>query len=98
MLRTQQIGALIHVPNEPSPRRRQLFKQGVRVAVKRHVLDALSRSAETGKGIVLNSVHFRYFMLPELPAGLVSNEVHIQLRGGLDDVLHICVLLVLRQP
>lgn len=98
LLRTQQVGALIHVPNEPRPRRRQLFKQGVRVAVERHVLNALSRSADTGKGIVSRSVHSRYFILLELPAGLVSNEVHIQLRGGLNDVLHICVLLVLRQP
>lgn len=39
-----------------------------------------------------------HFMLLELPAGLVSNEIHIQLRGGLNDVLHICVILVLRQP
>lgn len=47
---TQQICALIYIPYEPSPRRRQLFKQGIRVAVKCHVLNALSRSAETVKG------------------------------------------------
>lgn len=42
---TQQVGPFIHVPYEPSARRRQLFKQRVCIAVERHVLNAFGRRA-----------------------------------------------------
>lgn len=63
---------------------------GVLKQEKEHELCSLPLPAGSQKG--------RHFLFLELPAGLVSYEVHIQLRGGLNDVLHICVILVLRQP
>lgn len=47
---TQQVGSFVHIADEPRARRRQLLKQGLCVAVERHVLNALGGSAEATTG------------------------------------------------
>ena len=102
---TQQICPFIHIPYYPSARRWQLLKQGVCIAVEGHVLNPFGRSTGTviRTGVdVLPSIWNWVWILPSsrfsvVPAELVSSKIHVQFRGGLNDVLHVWAVFVFRQ-